>query len=84
MSWLPNENRGAVEALHAALLDEPRKVPGLTLQVPGESAPEEGPADHVLTLSSLATTPAPAGGTMAIATDGTSRCVEQHRSSRSQ
>jgi hypothetical protein len=68
--------RGAIEALHAALLEELRKVPGLTLQMPGESAPGAGPVDHVLTLSSLATMLAPAGGTMAIATDGTKRCVE--------
>lgn len=67
--------RGAVEALHASMLDELRKVPGLTLQVLGESAPEVGPSVHVLTLSSLATTLSQAGGTMVLRADGTSRCV---------
>lgn len=68
--------RRPVEALYAAMLDELRKVPGLTLQVPGESVPGAGGrADYVLTLTSLATTVSPAGGVMVVATDGTSRCA---------
>jgi hypothetical protein len=48
--------RGQVEALHSAVLHELRKVPGLTLQLPGDSVQEARNApDYVLTITSEGT-----------------------------
>lgn len=63
--------RVSLEALHAAMLDELRKVPGLTLRVSGAAEQGEGDqADYVLTLSSLATAVSQSGGVTFRSTEG--------------
>jgi hypothetical protein len=63
---------GAAEAFHEALVAELRKDPAITLLVPGVSAPPDPQqsADHVLTVTSLATTTLPSGGTAFRIADG--------------
>lgn len=69
--------RGPVEAFHAAMLEELRKVPGLALQVQGGPVPGPGgQADYVLSIASLATVVSPIGGVMVRSTDGSLRCAE--------
>jgi RNA polymerase sigma-70 factor (ECF subfamily) len=63
-----------VEAFHAALLDELRKVPEVTLLVPGLTAPPtdvDRPADFLLIVTSLPTAVLPAGAEGFRVTDGT-------------
>lgn len=60
-----------VEAFQAALLEELRKVPGLTLRVSQQLVPGAGEeADYVLSLASLATGTARSGGVAVLPTDG--------------
>ncbi len=69
--------RAPVQALYAAMLEELRKVPGLTLRVPGESASAAGGrADYVLTIASLATNVTQSGGVVMRSLDGNTRCTE--------
>lgn len=64
--------RRSVEALHAAMVGELRKVPGLTLHVQGEPQPGvDEQADYVLTITGLATRSARSGGVEFRSTDGT-------------
>lgn len=63
--------RAAAEALHTSMLEELRRVPGLTLHAPDESQPRaEDPMDFVLTLTSLATRVSQSGNVMVSSTDG--------------
>ncbi|HWL61350.1 MAG TPA: HEAT repeat domain-containing protein [Steroidobacteraceae bacterium] len=60
-----------VEAFQAALLEELRKVPGLTLRVSNQLVQGTGDeADYVLSLTSLATGAARSGGVAVLPTDG--------------
>jgi len=62
-----------VEAFHAALLDELRKVPEVTLLVPGVTAPPtdaDRPADFLLIVTSLPTAMLPTGAEGFRVTDG--------------
>lgn len=61
-----------LEALHAALLTELRKVPGITTLVPGISAPPDSlqSTDLLLRVSSLESTALPSGGTAFRIADG--------------
>jgi hypothetical protein len=54
------------EAFHAALVTELRKVPGISLLIPGVTAPPETlkSADYLLTVTSLEARALPAGGTV--------------------
>lgn len=58
------------EAIHAALRDELRKVPGLLLRDSSQVTPEAGDAEFVVSVTSLATGPSPTGGEVIRSTDG--------------
>jgi hypothetical protein len=63
--------RDPVQTLHAAMVEELRKVPGLTLRVPGEAERGSGDQpDYVLTLISLARRVSPSGAIVFRSTDG--------------
>ncbi len=65
--------RLSVETFYAALLDELRKVPGLTLLIPGVTAPPadaDRPPDYLLTVTSpAAAVPLPGGVALRFADD---------------
>lgn len=66
--------RRPVEALHAALLAELRRIPGITVRIGGEEPRAQGGhADYVLTMTNLATSVSPGGRVALRATDGGNR-----------
>jgi len=65
--------RRLVEAFHSALLEELRKVPGLTLAMQDTADPAIARyADYLLTVASVAETVLPSGETMSRSADGQS------------
>jgi hypothetical protein len=65
------QRRDSAEAFQAAMIAGLRAVPGLALHLPGETARgDDGKADYVLSITSLASRAAPSGGTSFRSTDG--------------